>query len=92
MFCYFRLGREEFLGHYHQRSNVESTISMVKRKFGDSVRSKGDTAMMNEVLCKLLAHNVCCVIAAWYELGIEPVFGGGQPEEGPAVLRFGRPG
>jgi hypothetical protein len=47
--------------------------------------------MMNEVLCKLLAHNVCCCIAAWYELGIEPVFGG-QPEEGPAVLRFGRPG
>ena len=69
---------------------MESTISMVKRKFGDSVRSKTDTAMMNEVLCKLLAHNICCCIAAWYELGIEPVFGG-QPDEGPAVLRFGRP-
>jgi Transposase DDE domain/SWIM zinc finger len=91
MFCYFRLRREEFLTHYHQRSNVESSISMVKRKFGDSVRSKGDTAMMNEVLCKLLAHNICCCIAAWYELGIEPVFGG-QQDEGPAVLRFGRPG
>ena len=46
---------------------------------------------MNEVLCKPLAHNVCCVIVAWYGPGIEPVFGG-QREEGPAVLRFGRPG
>jgi hypothetical protein len=90
MFCYFRLRWEEFLEHYHQRSNVGSTFSMVKQKFGDSVRSKTDEAMMNEVLCKLLAHNVC-VIAAWYELGIEPMFGG-QSNEGPAVLQFGRPG
>jgi len=75
MFHYFSLRREEFLQHYHRRSNVESVFSMVKRKFGDSVRSKTDVAMKNEVLCKLLAHNLCCLIAAWYELGIEPIFG-----------------
>ena len=46
--------RDEFLTHYHQRSNVESTFSMIKRKFGDSLRSKTDTAMMNEVLCEVL--------------------------------------
>jgi hypothetical protein len=59
---------------------------------GDSVRSKTDAAMMNEVLCKLLAHNVCCVIAAWYDLGIDPMFSGGPREDGPDVLRFARPG
>src|SRR5262249_35562903 len=75
MFHYFSLQREEYLAHYHRRSNVESVFSMVKRKFGDSVRSKGDVAMKNEVLAKLLAHNLCCLIAAWYELGIEPFFG-----------------
>ena len=48
---------------------------MIKRKFGDSVRSKGDVAMKNEVLCKILAHNVCVCIAEWYELGITPDFG-----------------
>jgi hypothetical protein len=25
--------------------------------------------MVNEALAKILAHNVCCCIAAWYELG-----------------------
>lgn len=68
----FALHREEFLKHYHKRSNVESTFMMIKTKFGDSVRSKTQTAMKNEVLCKILAHNVCCLISAVYELGIEP--------------------
>jgi hypothetical protein len=31
-------------------------------------------AMTNEVLCKILCHNICCVIQAMYELGIEPTF------------------
>jgi transposase len=75
-FHFFSFNREEFLGHYHKRSNVESTFSMLKAKFGDSVRSKTDTAMKNEVLCKILCHNICCLISAMYELGIEPVFRG----------------
>lgn len=93
MFHYFLFRREEFLRHYHQRSNVESTFSAIKRKFGDSVRSKGDVAMKNEALCKILAHNLCCVIAAWYELGIDPVFApadDGPDAEGREVLRFPR--
>jgi transposase len=74
MFHYFQFRRDEFLGHYHKRSNVESSISAVKRKFGDSVRSRTDTAMVNEVLCKVLCHNICCVIQEQVELGIEPIF------------------
>jgi transposase len=71
-FHFFNLHREEFLQSYHKRSNVESTFSMMKAKFGDSVRSKTDVAMKNEVLCKILCHNICCLISAMYELGIEP--------------------
>lgn len=74
MFHYFQFRRDDFLAHYHKRSNVESTFSAVKRKFGDSVRSKCDVAMVNEVLCKLLCHNLCCLIQEHCELGIEPVF------------------
>jgi hypothetical protein len=37
MYHYFQFKREEFLQHYHKRSNVESTFSMIKRKFGDSL-------------------------------------------------------
>jgi transposase len=77
----------KFLDHYHKRSNVESTFSMIKRKFGDHVRSKTDTAMVSEVLGKILAHNICCVIANQYELGIEPIF---WQNHRPGVLEFPR--
>ncbi len=73
-FAFFMLYREDFLQSYHKRSNVESTFSMIKRKFGDHVRSKTDVAMKNEVLCKILCHNICCLIHAMYELGITPEF------------------
>ncbi|HEY6765621.1 MAG TPA: transposase [Candidatus Sulfotelmatobacter sp.] len=74
MFHYFNFRKQEFLQHYHKRSNVESTFSMMKRKFGDSIRSKTDTAMVNEVLCKVLCHNLVVLIHEMYELGIDPVF------------------
>jgi transposase len=74
MFHYFMFRKEEFLQHYHKRSNVESTFSMMKRKFGDALRSKTDTAMVNETLCKVLCHNLVVLIHETYELGIDPVF------------------
>jgi transposase len=74
MYHYFCFKREEFLNHYHKRSNVESTFAMIKAKFRDHVRSKSDTAMTNEVLCKILCHNICVLIQEMYELGIEPEF------------------
>jgi transposase len=48
----------EFLKHYHQRANVETAYSMMKGKFGDSLRSKNDTGQINEALCKVLCQNV----------------------------------
>jgi transposase len=75
MFHYFQFKRDEFLAHYHRRSNVESTMMMIKTKFGDSVKSKTEVAAKNEVLAKILCHNICCLISAVHELGIEPVFG-----------------
>jgi hypothetical protein len=61
---------------------------MIKRKFGDSVRSRTDTAMTNEALAKIVAHNLCCCISAWYELGIEPGFMGTDQYEPKAILRM----
>ena len=74
MFHYFQYRRDEFLSHYHKRSNVESVFSMIKAKFRDHVRSKTDVAMVNEVLCKIICHNICCLIHESCELGIETVF------------------
>ncbi|MCA1696880.1 MAG: transposase, partial [Actinobacteria bacterium] len=74
MYHSFALEREAFLTNYHKRSNVETTFSMIKAKFGDAVLSKSDTGQWNEALCKVLAHNICCVISAIHELGIEAQF------------------
>ncbi|WP_366145838.1 transposase [Bradyrhizobium sp.] len=60
--------------HYHKRSNVESTFSMIKAKFRDHVRTKTDVAMKNEVLCKIICHNICCLIQEAHELGIDTSF------------------
>jgi transposase len=73
-FHYFSMYREEFLQHYHKRSNDETAVMMIKSKFGDAVRSKTEVAMRNEVLCKVLCHNICCLIQAMHELGIDPSF------------------
>lgn len=74
MFHYFKFKNEEYMAHYHQRSNVESAFSMVKRKFGDSIRSKNEVAMVNEVLAKFVCHNLCVLIQEQCELGIEAEF------------------
>ena len=74
MFHLYNFNREEYLRHYHKRSNVESTFSMMKAKFGVSLRSKTDTAMVNESLAKVLGHNLVCLIQSIYELGIASTF------------------
>jgi transposase len=74
MWHFYHCNRETFLEHYHKRSNVETTFSMIKAKFGSSVRAKTPTAQVNEVLCKVLCHNICVLIQSIYELGLEPTF------------------
>jgi transposase len=74
LFHYYNFKREEFLTHYHKRSNVETTFSMIKAKFGERLRSKTETAQINEALCKVLCHNLCVVIQSMYELGIDATF------------------
>jgi len=70
----FEARNDEFLAHYHRRSNAESTFSMVKRKFGPSVRAKTPPAQINEVLLKCICHNLSVLVHAIHELGIEPSF------------------
>jgi hypothetical protein len=79
-FHYFQFRRDEFLAHYHKRSKAESVFSAIKRKFGDAVRSRTDAAMVNEVLCKILCHNLTCLIREQELLGIAPLFWDEQGE------------
>ena len=70
MFNYFKYNRDKFMEHYHQRSNVESVFSMMKRKQGVSLKTKSDIAQVNEIMCKCLVHNICVLIQEMFELGI----------------------
>lgn len=79
MWHYYQFNRQAFLEHYHKRSNIESTFSMVKGKFGDALRNKSDTGQENELLCKVLAHNICVLIQSMYELGINPTLWAEMP-------------
>lgn len=73
-FHYFQLHREEFYARYHQRSNVESVFSALKRKFGETLRSRNRTAQVNELLAKVLAYNITVLIHEIFEHGIIPDF------------------
>ena len=73
-YYFYHYHQEEFKAHYHKRSNVETTFSMVKAKFGASVRSKTSTGQINEVLLKFLCHNIVVLIQSMYELDLVQEF------------------
>ena len=57
-----------------QGLRLETVFSMIKGKFGDAVRSKSTEGQVNEVLCKVLCHNICVLIQSIHELGIDSTF------------------
>lgn len=71
MYHYFAYQRDTFLSHYHRRSNVETSFSMLKAKFGGSLRSKSYGGQVNEILAKVICHNLCVLISAVHEMGLE---------------------
>ncbi len=62
---------QEFGEHYHKRSNVESTNSMIKQKFGSNLVTKNFQSQKNEILLKILCHNALCLAHEYYEKTIE---------------------
>ncbi len=76
MYHYYQLQREAFLARYHQRSNVESTFSALKRKFSTKLMLKNEPAQVNEALAMILCHNICVLIREAFENGISTEFEG----------------
>jgi hypothetical protein len=71
----YNLRRDDFLARYHARSNAESTFSSMKRVFGDTLRSKSRVAQTNELLLKVIVHNIVMLVHSMFEFGIEtPTF------------------
>ncbi|MDD5163175.1 MAG: IS5 family transposase [Candidatus ainarchaeum sp.] len=71
LFQYFQNNRQEFLEHYHKRSNVESSFNMIKSKFGSCLRTKSFQAQKNEILARAVCHNLCITIQEYFENNIE---------------------
>lgn len=73
MFYYFQMCKEEYLEHYHKRSNVETTFFMIKSKFNDLLKSKSREAQVNELLLKILCHNIVVLVHEMNEFGIDNI-------------------
>ncbi len=71
LYYFFKIHNDKFKQFYHKRSNVETTFYMIKRKFGERLKSKTEKAQINELLCKVLCHNLACVVHAIYEFNID---------------------
>ncbi len=71
MYRYFINNQEEFMQHYHKRSNIETVFHMIKTKFGKHIRSRDEIGQINEILAKCLAHNICVLVQESFELGID---------------------
>lgn len=59
---------------YHKRSIVEAVISTMKRLFGGQLDSRNDVAQGNELLCRVIAHNLVVIIHMMYERDLVPEF------------------
>ena len=60
--------------HSYKRSNIESTNAAIKRKFGETLKSRNHVAQVNELLAKIIAYNLTVVIHDMYKNGIQPGF------------------
>jgi transposase len=67
MYNYFKNHTEQFMKHYHKRSNVETVFSMVKMRLGEFLKSKTYVAQRNELLMKFICHNICCLVQEIFE-------------------------
>lgn len=74
MYHFFNLHRAEFIQHYGKRSNVETAFHMLKSKFGSLLKSRTFEAQKNEALCKVICHNISCLIHSMNEFGVAPEF------------------
>jgi len=68
---FYSFHQEEFHERYKYRSNVETAFSAIKGKFGEGLRSHDNRGQINELLAKIICHNLSVLVKSIYELEIE---------------------
>ncbi len=71
MIYFWKKNEPKFREHYHKRSNVESTFGSLKGKFSGFLRNKNEIAQENELLCKVMCHNISMLVRALFELKLD---------------------
>lgn len=71
MIAFFTMHRREFDAIYHRRSVIEGVNSSIKRRFGETLRSRTATSRKNELLCKLVAYNLTVLVQHLHFLHVE---------------------
>jgi transposase len=74
MYRFFTENYYNFAQEYHKRSNVESCWAMIKRKFGDFCRCRTPVSQDNEILGKILVHNVVVLVHEIFNRGLDVNF------------------
>lgn len=62
MYNFFKKNNELFMSKYHLRSNAEAGFSMIKARFGDLTQMRNEVGAKNDILCKVLCHNLCVLV------------------------------
>ncbi len=71
MYGYFSNHKDEYMKHYHKRSNVETVFAMVKTKFGEFLKCKMLIPQRNELVMKFICHNLACLVHEIFENKIQ---------------------
>jgi transposase len=71
MYNFFKKNNELFMKKYHLRSNAEAGFFMIKQRFGDLTNCRKETSSKNEVLVKILCHNLCVLVQEIFNLKID---------------------
>ena len=69
MFHFYFYNQERFMDSYRKRSNVETTLSMIKARFGEPLEKQNPNGSTQRSSLQVLAHNRCCLVRCIYELG-----------------------
>ena len=71
MYNFFKQNNELFMKKYHLRSNAESGFMMIKSRFGDLTQMRNPIGAKNDVLAKVLCHNLCVLVQEIFNLNLE---------------------
>lgn len=67
---FYSFHHDEFHERYRHRSNVETAFSAIKENFGERLRSRDERGQANELIIKLICHNLCVLVRSMFELKI----------------------